>query len=50
MTWVSGVSLRDQCEDLRQKYTSNAKGAELLASILLKDFPEEVLSTDYAVL
>ena len=34
MAWVDGVPLREQCLQLKEKYNSRKKGAELLASLM----------------
>ena len=41
MAWVDGIPLRNQCEQLKEKYNSKKKGAELLAELLAKDLPEK---------
>lgn len=36
MALITGVPLREQCENLRKKINSEAKGAELLAKYVLE--------------
>ena len=45
MAWVDGMSLRDQCDQMKDKYNSKKKGGELLASLFKNDLMKEQEST-----